>query len=76
QMYFEKYLSTDVRILEKLIDDKPQNNWISLVKHIVDHDNYEYRGKVKDLILATKNNKGKKIADISKAMINDYYGIK
>lgn len=76
QMYFEKFLSTDIRILEKLQDDKPQKNWIALLKNVIEQDNSEYKGRVRDLINATKNNNGRKMADISRAMINDYYGIK
>ncbi len=73
--YFDKFLNTDIKILEKLQQERPRNNWIELIKIVVPQELPDVKGKVRDLLSASHKSKARRIEDASRAIIDEYYGL-
>lgn len=73
QYYLNNVLSSDVRVLRKLVEDKPRSEWIKLLSNlgIVDID-VKTKG-VSQLLVHTKANEDKKIERAAQRLIDDYY---
>lgn len=72
--YLEKILPGETRILEKLLDSKPQSQWVTLAADVFSED-MELKDKtVNDLVLASLAKDGKRISAALQKLIAIYYG--
>jgi len=73
QYYLNNVLSSDVRVLRKLAEDRPRSEWIKLLSGlgIVDID-VKTKG-VSQLLVHTKANDDKKIERTAQRLVDDYY---
>ena len=74
QYYLNNVLPSDIRILGKLLDAKPQANWIALLENLGVVD-LEVKPKgVSQLLTHTKAKEASKIERATRKLIDDFYG--
>lgn len=74
QYYFNNVLPSDIRILGKLLDSKPQANWINLLNSLGVVDLDVKPKSVSQLLAHTKSKDAAKIERATRKLIEDYYG--
>lgn len=74
QYYFNNVLPSDIRILGKLLDSKPQANWTSLLNNLGVVDLDVKPKNVSQLLMHTKSKDDAKIERATRKLIDDYYG--
>ena len=72
--YVEKILPGETRILEKLLDDKPQGNWFRLASDVLREDMGVKDKAVRDLISASLAKDAKRLSSTVQKLIGVYYG--
>lgn len=72
--YLEKILPGETRILEKLLDDKPQTHWFKLAPDVFNEDMGIKEKIVRDLIEASLAKDGKRLSSAVQKLIAAYYG--
>jgi 2-phospho-L-lactate transferase/gluconeogenesis factor (CofD/UPF0052 family) len=70
----EKILPGETRILEKLLDSKPQSQWITLATDAFSDDMGLKDKTVNDLVLASLAKDGKRLSAALQKLIATYYG--
>jgi hypothetical protein len=76
EYYLNNALSSDTRILNKIIDDKPRENWINLVKKYNLHELEIKNSHVNSLIQSSYANKKTKVKTDAELLLKKYYGEK
>lgn len=74
QYYFNNVFPSDIRVLGKLLEDKPLTNWIGLLPGfgVLDLD-VKVKG-VEQLLAATKSMDRTKVEKSARKLVDDYYG--
>ena len=73
QYYLNNVLSSDVRVLRKLVEDKPRSEWVKLLSNLGIADIDVKTKGVSQLLVHTKANEDKKIERTAQRLIDDYY---
>jgi hypothetical protein len=72
--YLEKILPGETRILEKLLDMKPQSQWVTLAKDVFSDDMTVSDKTVTDLVAASLAKDTKRMSGAVQKLIAAYYG--
>jgi hypothetical protein len=72
--YLEKILPGEIRILEKLLDEKPRSQWMSLLAEIPVNNLAVREKSIKDLIDASTAKNERRVILVAERLMTTYYG--
>jgi hypothetical protein len=70
----DKVLPGEPRILEKLLDDKPQKNWMKFMPSVVESGMAIKDKNIRELVFYTREGDSNGVSLAAKKILSAYYG--